>query len=587
MTNHIICSFYTNNSYYKDHAKELQKNLDDLGLEYFIEEVETSEGEEWADICRRKVPFLMKVCQKFPDKRVTWIDVDCRILELPEFLENSSADIVGFQRGFSPPIAIGYRHHARFWEPCFWSIGTSETARKMIKDAAKNEATSSLHATDDYFFEEAWRANSDLLTFQIIPSACVVGKQSSSTVHPAFFVFGASGNVEEFKSKVSQHVSEENPKWLRKQIIKKSKQVLKFLPKKVSLSLISSADKIGLTHYLLGHDYLATSGGRSQQQRRAITNRILRAGINGESQLLSDLTDNLRASCLTNYNEEATIAVADAFNHYASKPTKESLHLSWWVRPFPGNFGDWLSPLIFSHYSECKIKFQTPTAPTRGSPRHIVAVGSIARFIKNNSVVVGTGISSHEYPIETGATYLSLRGPITAKFLASCGGPEITSFGDPAAIISRILPLQREKTNGRVALIRHTNHDRIPLVLPGNFDELSILCSHPLKIIDLIQEIHKYEEVVTSALHVLIICQSYGIPCSLVTFEGLENSISGSGLKYSDYSLGVGLKEIQPIVIGRDLRETNLNTTRQLEVISESKKDEIEERILRCIETLR
>ena len=93
--------------------------------------------------------------------------------------------------------------------------------------------------------------------------------------------------------------------------------------------------------------------------------------------------------------------------------------------------------------------------------------------------------------------------------------------------------------------------------------------------------------MVTSALHVLIICQSYGIPCSLVTFEGLENSISGSGLKYSDYSLGVGLKEIQPIVIGRDLRETNLNTTRQLEVISESKKDEIEERILRCIETLR
>ncbi len=583
MSKPIVCSFFTNDEYYRNHAIELRKNLDDLGIDHCIEEVQSSSDEDWVDICRKKVSFLTKVCEKNPEKKVIWIDVDCRILELPDFILNSSADIIGFQRGFSPPIAIGYRNHARFWEPCFWGIGTSSAARKMIKDAAVNEAQSKLKATDDYFFEEAWRANADSLTFQLIPSACVVGRQPSTTIHPAFFVFGSSGKVPEFKDKVSQHVSEQRPKWVRKQIVKKSKLLLKFLPQRISRYLISKSDQLGLTHFLLGYGYSGLKDGRSQQQRRAITDRILRAGINGEAQLLQHLIDDLKSSCLTNPNEEATIEIANSFNHYASQSSKKTIHLSWWVRPFPGNFGDWLSPLIYSHYSNSKIKFQTPTAPSKVSQKHIVSVGSIARFIKKSSVVVGTGIASTEYQIEANAHYFSVRGPITAKFLASCGGPDITSFGDPAAVISRIFPFERGATNGRVALVRHASHNRVPLTLPENFDELDILISNPKKIQMFLYDLHKYDEVVTSALHVFIVCQSYGIPCSLITFEGVENSISGTGLKYADYSLGVGLKELIPLVVARDLRKADLEETRHLEVIPESKKDEIEEKIIESI----
>ena len=96
----------------------------------------------------------------------------------------------------------------------------------------------------------------------------------------------------------------------------------------------------------------------------------------------------------------------------------------------------------------------------------------------------------------------------------------------------------------------------------------------------------KYDEVVTSAMHVLIVCQSYGIPCSLVTFEGLENSISGTGLKYSDYSLGVGLKELHPVIVERDLRNLPLSSVRQTEVIHESIKDEIESKLLESIDVI-
>ena len=586
MSDIIVCSFFTDDDYYRTHGKELKENLLDLEIDHELTEVSIDPKLDWVDICRKKVPFLHSICSQNPHKKVFWIDVDCRLLEIPEFIHNSSADIIGFQRGFSPPIAIGYRNHSRFWEPCFWGIGTSPNARKMIADAAKAEKESEIKATDDFFFEEGWRANADALTFQIIPSACVVGKQTLTTSHSAFFVFGSSGNVSEYKGKAAQHLSEQRAKWLRKRILSIGKKTLSHLPKKITRQIIAISDRTGITHYLLGYVRSGISDGRSQTQRRDMTNRILRSGINGETELLEDLADNLRSNSIINPNETKTIQASRAFGYYSSKESDRKLKLSWWVRPFPGNFGDWLSPLIISHYGDCKISFQTPTAPSKSTPKHLVAVGSIARFIKDSSVVVGTGISSHEYPINTKAKFFSVRGPITAEFLKTCGGPSIESFGDPAAIISRIIPLERGRTNGRIALVRHASHDRVPLVLPENFDELSVLVSHPNDVQRFLSELIKYDEVITSALHVLIACQSFGIPCSLIAFEGLENSISGTGLKYADYSLGVGLKEIEPMIVERDLRKVPLEKIRQTQIISDSKKDEIEQKLFDAIHSI-
>ena len=586
MSDIIVCSFFTDDDYYRTHGKELKENLLDLEIDHELTEVSIDPKLDWVDICRKKVPFLHSVCSQNPHKKVFWIDVDCRLLEIPEFIQNSSADIIGFQRGFSPPIAIGYRNHSRFWEPCFWGVGTSSNARKMIADAAKAEKESKIKATDDFFFEEGWRANADALTFQIVPSACVVGKQTLTTSHSAFFVFGSSGNVSEYKGKAAQHLSEQRPKWLRRRILTIGKGTLSRLPKKITRRIIAISDRTGITHYLLGYNRSGISDGRSQTQRRDITNRILRSGINGETELLEDLAEDLRSNSIINPNETTTIEAARAFGYYSSKTSDRNLKLSWWVRPFPGNFGDWLSPLIISHYGDCKISFQTPTAPSKNTPKHLVAVGSIARFIKDSSVVVGTGISSHEYSINTKAKYFSVRGPITAEFLKTCGGPSIESFGDPAAIISRIIPLERGQTNGRIALVRHASHDRVPLVLPENFDELSVLVSHPDDVQSFLSQLIKYDEVITSALHVLIACQSYGIPCSLITFEGLENSVSGTGLKYADYSLGVGLKEIVPMVVERDLQRIPIENIRQTQKISDSKKDEIEQQLYDAIHSI-
>ncbi len=599
MNDFIVCSFHTDDEYYRRHGEELKKNLSDLGVTYVVEEIVKQPGQDWADLCRQKVPFLKRICDENPDSKVFWIDVDCRLLSLPDFVRNSTADIVGFQRGFSNPRTIGYHKRGRFWEPCFWGVNTTAEARRMVTDAAKFEASSDVKATDDYFFEEGWRANATELTFQIIPSTCVVGKGGPLTDRQAFFLFGSSGNVDDFRDKVVQHAADVPTRgWrrraanARRKAIKGGKRVVEQLPPSARRRLISLADKSGATGLLLpGSDSTprsAMSTGMkiplpTTKSRKALLNQALRAGIDGEAEALEQTTTALAGLGVLTREEESTLSAARSFSHFSARPSEEKLDLVWWVRPFPGNYGDWLSPLIIGHYTDRKILFQSPTAPSLTAGTHVVSVGSIGRFIKPNSIVVGTGISSDEYQLDPSAEYISVRGPLTAEHLKSCGGPTVESFGDPAAILSRIIPVERGETNGRKAFVRHHKHRNLPVVLPEGYDELEVLVSHPDDIRTFVTELAQYEQVVTSAMHVLITCQSYGIPCALIVFEGYLDAVAGNGMKYTDYALGVGFEPITPAPVPLDLRSTDLQSLVLDLTISETKKDEVEDALRRAV----
>ncbi|WP_415274288.1 hypothetical protein [Aquiluna sp. Uisw_065] len=56
----VICSFYTPDEYYGNHAKQLRQQLDELGLEHELLEVQKNEGEDWADVTRKKIGFIKK-----------------------------------------------------------------------------------------------------------------------------------------------------------------------------------------------------------------------------------------------------------------------------------------------------------------------------------------------------------------------------------------------------------------------------------------------------------------------------------------------------------------------------------------------
>lgn len=574
----IVCSFYTADDYYRDHADRLRKNLADIGVQGELEEIVKGTDEDWADICRKKISFLGRICDENPDKKVFWVDVDCQLLALPDYVHGFTADLIGFQRGFGAPSSIGYATRTRFWEPCFFGINTTPAARRFVADAVALEATSEIKATDDYFFEESWRSNAPSMTFQVVPSAAAIGRGSGEVT--AFFSFGSSGNVAEFKSKVVQHDQiagvARKPRAFRKRALAWAKRVERRLSRTSAPTadrLRRIADRAGITHVLTqgSHDL-----GRASRHRQSLVNQMIASGQRGELEKVRDISARLNANAIPSASEAGAQKAAESFAHYALDGSGgTALTLTWWPRPFPGNFGDWLSPLILQSASSRPIKYLAPTAPTLHP--NLVMVGSIGRFIRSRSIVVGTGIASEEIELDTSAQYLSVRGPVTADLLRRQGGPAVESFGDPGVLLSRVLPVTRGATNGRTALVRHFTHATLPLTLPEDWDELSVLMSHPDEIRDFVTTLAGYDAVVTSAMHVMIACHSYGIPCALIGFRGFEDAVHGTGLKYRDYALGAGLAGAwEPVAVDLDLRRTRWDDLIRPEQISADKLDEVE-----------
>lgn len=569
----VVCSFYTPDEYYAGHAKELKAQLDSIGVGYELLEVQKRDGEDWADVTRRKIGFIKEICDKHPDKMVFWIDVDCRISHLPEYISNTTADLIGFQRSFGSPLQIGYQNRTRFWEPSFWGVNATQQGRKLIADAYELEQRATIKATDDYFLEEAWRANAKKLTFQMIPSTAIVRdrKLQEPGSREAFFLFGSSGNVADFKDKVVQHgtAKKVGP---RKKLLKQAKKLERLLPDRIKKPLRRVADQAGITGLLT-----AGSAKSIDPERSRMVGEMLGGGIKGDAELFAKAKGEFDAKYIASFGEGSIIEAAESFMFYSSREAEHKLRLAWWSKPFPGNFGDWLSPLIISNYTNAKIVLQSPVKPA--SKKHLISLGSIGRFIKPNSVVLGTGVSSMEIELNKKADYVSVRGPLTAELLRQSGGKDVSSFGDPGVLLSDVYPLERSTTNGRVAFIRHFSHSSLPMQLPENFDEISVMRSRPRDIESFVKALIGYDQVVTSAMHVMITCQSYGIPCALVSFEGAEENVHGTGIKYEDYALGANVEVMNPSIVPIDLRRFDYAALVKDIKVSEEKKAEVREAV--------
>lgn len=575
----LFCSFWSGDSYYRDHSERLEKNLTELNVAHHIVEIQALPGEDWADVCRKKIGFMAQMALENPEKKVFWIDVDCALIKIPEFISESTADFIGFQRGFSAPVNIGYEKKGRFWEPCFWGINTTMQARKFIEDAYAFEQIFPAKATDDYFLEESWKMNSAEMSFQMIPSntAAFRGARTNSS-KDIFFEFGSSGNVAEFKNKVQQHKAQGRKKRsLSAVALSSAKLIEDKLPKNLSKVLRKISDGSGITGLLTGFKH-ETEGTKNLQS-------LMKAAKSGKVDEFKSMKNTILSAGMLSPRRKDFIKVSQNFLDYSSGDQKSSIPLAWWNDPKPGNYGDWLSPLVFHHYSEDRV-IHVPLAKSSKKP-HIVGVGSIARFIKNNSVVVGTGASSMKYPMNKSAHYISLRGPLTAQLLKESRGVNVDSFGDPALVLPKIFPLKRGATNGRILLVRHFSHQILPLQKPENMDEISVFQAGNQDISQFLEKLITYDFVVTSAMHVQIACQSYGIPSALVTFKGLEDSVPGDGMKYRDYSLGAEVPVVMPVPIGVDLRKIDFEHLLTNEKISQQKIDQVEDSIINSINFIR
>ena len=251
--------------------------------------------------------------------------------------------------------------------------------------------------------------------------------------------------------------------------------------------------------------------------------------------------------------------------------------LCWWFNPAPGNFGDWLSPYVVTRLSGRSVKLIAPQEMKKFASKNLMVIGSIAKFANEQTCVLGAGVSRVLTLMNPKASYLMLRGPLTRDVLLESGGNiDSPRFGDPAIVMPRLYKCPRAN-NGRIALVRHFSHLNLDILLPENVDELSILQSSSNEIEQFIAKLHQYDCVITSAMHCCIICQAYGIPVALVTWEKVRNAVAGDGIKYLDYSRGVGLQDLSAQVLPTDLRGLDLKSYVSNESVPQEKIDGVYE----------
>lgn len=313
---------------------------------------------------------------------------------------------------------------------------------------------------------------------------------------------------------------------------------------------------------------------------------LLAAGQRGDSAMIETIM--ARVSPEAQQSEAVTAAhhAAQSFAaHLTAHPGSEPLPLAWWPKPLPGNVGEWMSPLVVGEQAQRSVSYVSPTSSS--TEPHLMAIGSLGRLITPSSVVVGTGISSTAHPMAPDATYISLRGPISASRLAEQGGPIIDRWGDPGVLLRRLVPLERGEGNGRIALVRHVVHAGAAVVTPDEVDEMTMMRSHPDEVRSFLTSLIDYDAVVTSSLQVLIACHSYGIPAAFVGFKGLDAGRADGPLKLEDYALGADVElSLDTPTLPLDLTETDLRALTTEIRVSDDKLDEVADALTEAIDVI-
>lgn len=193
----------------------------------------------------------------------------------------------------------------------------------------------------------------------------------------------------------------------------------------------------------------------------------------------------------------------------------------WWSKgPAPGNFGDILTPFLFDYLN---IKYTYTPVNLADS----ICIGSIAKFAKKGTIVLGSGTIRKEDFLNPDAIWRFVRGPLTRDIVLSNGGECPDVYGDPALL----LPLfcQPEEKKYELGIVPHyVDYNEIVKLYPNHY-VINLLNPNPIEVA---KQISSCKKIISSSLHGIIAAHAYGIPAAWVEFS---NKLYGDGIKFYDY----------------------------------------------------
>jgi pyruvyltransferase len=212
----------------------------------------------------------------------------------------------------------------------------------------------------------------------------------------------------------------------------------------------------------------------------------------------------------------------------------------WWQGP-PYNFGDWIGPYLYRARVGSVPTYREPS--NRSVTCTLVTVGSLARFIRADSLVWGSGILTRNSRVERPHETIAVRGPLTRQRFHELGYACPAVYGDPAVLMPLYCPAG-DTAGPPIGIVPHYVNFREATELFGHLPGVSVI-DVTGKVEDVVRSITSCEVVLSSSLHGLIIAHSFGLRAARVRFG---NSIYGDDVKFDDYYQSLGPIEAPPAV---------------------------------------
>lgn len=205
-----------------------------------------------------------------------------------------------------------------------------------------------------------------------------------------------------------------------------------------------------------------------------------------------------------------------------------------------GNLGDLSGYHILDYYFKLFKSKYSILPINKSSPQFketkslISSVGSVLDVIiasGKESDVIGSGSITNNIPvIKNKINFLGVRGHETKKLIDNQIKSNITVASDLGLLLPNIFPNKNIKKDKKIGFIIHSVDrdlffNKYPLLMENLVDNYSDFTNF-------VNNLNKYEFIISSSLHGIIFSHAYGIPCAGIK---ITDKIIGNDFKYIDY----------------------------------------------------
>jgi hypothetical protein len=547
-----VVSFYSSADYYRVAADALKADCDRYGLDHDIVELNVVPGENWIDICRRKIPFYHQMHLKHR-RPILWLDVDTRIGRMPEELADASFDMAGFLRGIRYLRDFDTGSQPRFFAPFALFFNNTPAASAFLDRLVSLERESATAGTDDYFLQEAWRTHAQELSVLVLPPR-LVGRQWPLTDQQSFYV-GISGNVRRFKARAAQHDVPVLQPVRRKTVLmheagsalKDGQDTLALMLFERAYAAVSNDDALAMKIARLlrrqGRPDEALAFLREHQ--RSGSSDDLASRFQFDSALISRRFDDARrlADRLTRGTEADRLwAVSstmrlDVEEYAAASPIDPLKRTSIFCGDCRPGIEETLLAYVVLHLSGVAPKLIS--APTGG------ALSSLASAVPG-SLVWGGGLPRESTVVEPEARYCAVRGPLTRAALLDAGAHCPDRYGALASVLPLIYKPRRSRQRHAVALVMGSGStDAARRSLGVKLFDSQRPGLRGLE--EFIDDVCSCDMILSTTLVGLMIADAYGIPARWCRLHCGLDAVEDD-FQFHDYFLSCGAEPPQPMV---------------------------------------